>query len=138
MNVVIHFWLNSGKFRELGSQKVWENQETFLKKLGRNPEEVSHSFAEFEVLKVQKIPEARGGGEGGWFWKVYLSKPPLLGFFLVKPILRKGGRDCLACPPTVYQDHGYLAWFSPDLLYSYLSEKYTNWVILPISVNFTN
>ena len=52
--------------------------------------------------------------------------------------LRKGGRECLACPPPGYQDQGYLAWFSPDLPYSHLSEKSTNWAMLPILVNFTN
>ena len=33
MNSVVHFWLESGKVRELESQKVRESQETLLKKL---------------------------------------------------------------------------------------------------------
>ena len=51
---------------------------------------------------------------------------------------KDGGRECFACPLPGYQDQGYLAWFSPDLLYSHVSEKSTNWVMLSISVNFTN
>ena len=52
MNVVIHFWLKSGKVRELESQKVREIQGTLLKKLGENPEGVSHSFADFALVKA--------------------------------------------------------------------------------------
>ena len=51
---------------------------------------------------------------------------------------KDGGRECFACPLPGYQDQGYLAWFSPDVLYSHVSEKSTNWVMLSISVNFTN
>ena len=52
MNLVIHFWLKSGKHRELESQKARESQGTLLKKLGGNPEEVSHNFAEFAMVKA--------------------------------------------------------------------------------------
>ena len=53
MNLVIHFWLKSGKVRELESQKIRERQGTLLKKLEGNPEEVSHNFAELKaVLKA--------------------------------------------------------------------------------------
>ena len=38
MNPVIHFWLISGKVRELESTKVRESQGTLLKILGGNPE----------------------------------------------------------------------------------------------------
>ena len=38
MNPITHFWLKSGKVRELESQKVRESQGTLLKKLGGNPE----------------------------------------------------------------------------------------------------
>ena len=37
MNPVTHFWLKSGKVRELESQKVREGQEALLKELGGNP-----------------------------------------------------------------------------------------------------
>ena len=37
MNPLIHFWLKSGKFRELESQKVRESHGTLVKKLGGNP-----------------------------------------------------------------------------------------------------
>ena len=52
MNLVIHFWLKSGKVKGLESQKARESQETLLKKLGGNPEEVLHNFAEFAVVKA--------------------------------------------------------------------------------------
>ena len=52
MNLVIHFWLKSGKVNELESQKARESQGTLLKKLGGNPEEVSHNLAEFAVVKA--------------------------------------------------------------------------------------
>ena len=52
MKLVIHFWLNSGKVRELEPQIARESQGTLLKKLGRNPEGVSHNFQEFTVVKA--------------------------------------------------------------------------------------
>ena len=52
MNLVIHFWLKSGKFRELESEEARETERIFAKKLGGNPEEVSHNFAEFAVVKA--------------------------------------------------------------------------------------
>ena len=52
MNLVIHFWLKSGKVRELESQKAGESQGILLKKFGGNSEEVSHNFAEFAVVKA--------------------------------------------------------------------------------------
>ena len=52
MNLVIHFWLKSGKVQELESQEDRESQEILLKKLDGNPEEVSHNFAEFAVVKA--------------------------------------------------------------------------------------
>ena len=52
MNLVIHFWLKSGKVRELESQKARESQGTLLKKLSGNTEEVPHNFAEFAVIKA--------------------------------------------------------------------------------------
>ena len=71
-----------------------------------------------------------------FFGKVYVSSNPS-GFFLVQPTLRKGCRECLACPPPGYQDQAYLT--CPNLLYSrHQSEKSRNWAILPILVNFTN
>ena len=45
-------------------------------------------------------------GRGGGGQKSIYIKPPLFGVFLVSP-------------PPGYQDQGYLAWFSPDLLYSH-------------------
>ena len=66
MNLVIHFWLKSGKVRELESQKVRERQGTSLKKLEGNPEEVSHNFAEFSVKslfcksKLTNLKNSRG------------------------------------------------------------------------------
>ena len=53
MNLVIHFWLKSGKVRELESQKAWESQGNLLKKkIDRNPAVASHNFAEFTVVKA--------------------------------------------------------------------------------------
>ena len=40
------------EIRELGSQKARESQGTLIKKVGGNPEEVSHNFAEFAVVKA--------------------------------------------------------------------------------------
>ena len=55
MNLVIYFWIKSGKVRQLESQRARESQATLLKKLGGNPEEVSHNFAEFAVVKASLL-----------------------------------------------------------------------------------
>ena len=68
MNLVIHFWLKSGKVRELEFQKVRESQGTLLKKLEGNPEEVSHNFAEFSVKSLfckSKLTNLKNSGGGG-------------------------------------------------------------------------
>ena len=71
MNLVIHFWLKSGKVRELESQKVRESEGTLLKKLEGNPEEVSHNFSEFIVKslfcksKLTNLKNSGGVGGGG-------------------------------------------------------------------------
>ena len=38
----------------------------------------------------------------------------------------KGDRKCLTCPLPDYQDQGYLAWFSPDELYTVLNNVEMN------------
>ena len=40
------------EIRELGSQKARESQGTLIKKVGGNPEEMTHNFAEFAVVKA--------------------------------------------------------------------------------------
>ena len=51
VNLEIHFWLKSGKVRELKSHRARESQGTLLKKLRGNLEGVLHSFAELKVVK---------------------------------------------------------------------------------------
>ena len=50
MNPVTHFWLKSGKVRELESQKVRESQGTLLKKLGGNPDSVNAGVPQGSIL----------------------------------------------------------------------------------------
>ena len=45
-----HFWLKSGKVRELESQKVRESQGTLLKKLGGNPDSVNAGVPQGSIL----------------------------------------------------------------------------------------
>ena len=50
-------------------------------------------------------------------------QPWCLEFFWDSPILMKGGREWIVCPPSCYQDHAYLTWFSLDALYTVISQR---------------
>ena len=79
-----------------------------LKKLGINPEEVSHSLAEFAVVKAFLLKNFRGrGGERGGGWgeaasqkREYIQTPSVWSF---------SGIVFLACPLPGYEDQDYLA-----------------------------
>ena len=68
---------------------------------------------------------------------IYIQIPSVWSFSGIAHTQEKK-KGVTACPPPGYQDQSYLPWFSPDLLYSHLSEKSTNWAMFPILVNFTN
>ena len=86
MNLVIHFRLKSGKVNELESQKARESQGTLLKKLGGNPEEVSHNFAESAVVKaclkskLTTLKNGRGGRGVGVQKSIYIQTPSVWSF----------------------------------------------------------
>ena len=50
---------------------------------------------------------------------IYLQ-PPCLEFFWNSPILIKGGKEYLSCPPPGYQDQNYLPSFRPYVLWLYI------------------
>ena len=143
MNLVIYLWLKSGIVRELESEKPRDSQGILLKKIGQKPRRNVTQFCRIRSRKrlfaKSKMTNLKNSGGAGSSEKYTYQNPFCLEFFwYIWPILRKGGRECLACPSPGYQDQGYLALFSLDLLYSLFSEKSTNWVMLPILGNFTN
>ena len=77
-------------------------------------------FSNSEIANL-KIP-------GFFFRKVYISSTPCLEFFWNSPILMKRGRECLACndptrlPRSDTAVQTCLAWFSPDVLYTFISQ----------------
>ena len=119
----------SGKFAKKIGWKPWSSVTQFCR--------IHSCKTLFAKSKLTNLKYSGGGlGGGGCGSEKYIYPNPLcLKFFWYSPY---SGRECLACPPPGYQDEVYLAWFSPGLLYSHLSEKTTNWAMLPILVNFTN
>ena len=96
MNLVIRFWLKSEKIRELESQKARECQGTLLKKLGGNPEGVSHNFAEFAVVKACLLRVTNLKNFGGGFSEKYIYPNPLcLEFFWYSPYSGKEAGSAL-------------------------------------------
>ena len=93
MNLVIQFWLKSGKVRELESQKVRESQGTLLKKLEGNSEEVSHNFCRIHSVKSLFCKTLEGGGGGGSEKYMYPQTP--LEFFWYTPYLGKDAGSAL-------------------------------------------
>ena len=110
MNLIIHSWLNSGKVRELESQKARESQGTLLKKIGWKPWRSVRQFSRicsrksfFAKSKIDKSRKLRGG-RGRVQKNIYIQTPSVWSF--------SGIAHTPTCPPAGYQDQAYLARFN--------------------------
>ena len=88
---------------------------------------VLHNFLDFAGVKTYVFSKGKVTNlkkPGVFFRKRYISFTlhSCLEFFWNSPILMKWGRNWLTCPPPGYQDQAYLAWFSPDVLYTVISQ----------------
>ena len=90
-------------------------------------------FTKSKLTNIKDSEEERGG-EGGTE-KYTFQAPCVLSFSgIAHTQERIQGVPCMSS--TRISRSG--SWFSPDPLYSHLSEKSTNWEMLPILVNFAN